>query len=97
MSTGTCLINYLSGADEEIATVLHEVLHLFGAPDHYNIDSAPSTSEINESSQFKCFSMYCIYGEKNKNSNVRENLTICQGCRLTILNHIQDNRNKLIP
>ena len=69
------------------ANTVHEVGHLFGAPDHY--ESGQGTQQINAIVTGSPFSQDCIYGENHIQSNVIDSLTICEGCRKAMRGEIQ--------
>ena len=61
-------------------TLVHEIGHLFFAPDHYG---DPSTDDINASGDYEAiFDPLCIYGESR--SYAAAKLDICDGCSFEI-------------
>ena len=87
---GVATVMNFNSANDEIKTMIHEFGHFYGAPDHYGIGSAPTTQEQINITGDNRFSQYCIYGEEKSNSNVVENLIICNGCKAIIT----ANRNR---
>ena len=67
----------------ETKTTVHEIGHLFGALDHCGL-TYPSTEEFNKKFDTNPFSKFCIYGEKKDDSQVLNNLLICDGCKAVI-------------
>lgn len=53
------------------ATIAHEIGHLFGVVDHYNIEYGDERDE-------------CIYGAKKEDKDVTNGMKICENCRATI-------------
>ncbi len=62
-------------------TLLHEFGHLYGAPDHY-------TQAVTEDMIGEGYSDYCIYGSYKDVSDVVNDLTICDGCRMKIIQNV---------
>ena len=83
----------------EDSTILHELLHLFGAPDHYGI-KCPTTEEKNneliqslpDGMQLNDAIAYhedCLFGENNHNQ--ADSFHLCNGCKNDIRNHLNLN------
>ena len=73
----------------ETATAVHEVGHLFGAPDHYS--GAPNgwtLTGLNDLTNGNPFSAICIYGDQKEDPAVINNITICDGCKKVIRQEI---------
>ncbi len=87
---GVCNVMNFNSANDETKTMVHEFGHLYDAPDHYGIGSVPTTQEKIDITGDNRFSEYCIYGEEKSNSDVVENLIICNGCKAIIT----ANRNR---
>ena len=77
-------LNTLGTLEQNALTLLHEVGHIFSAPDHSGMGSK-STDEMNAIYGQTVFSTTCIYGEDRFTTNVLTNLTICEGCKQHIL------------
>ena len=77
---GIISITNFSSVASESKTTMHEIGHLFGAPDHYG-GSQPTTKDMNDSTSGAPYSSYCIYGEDKENADVMNNYIICDGCR----------------
>ena len=82
---GFAMITNFSSELGERKTFLHEILHWYGAPDHYNIGDAPSSSQMGPD-----YNPSCIFGEYRNSTDVLNNLTICEGCQQAI----RDNLDK---
>ena len=54
----------------ERKTILHEIGHWFGVPDHYQAPVDPNGP----------YSDLCIYGTERENTVVLNNMVICEGC-----------------
>jgi len=69
---------------EGTRVLVHEFGHLFDAPDHYDNeeddDDIPTTDQINAEVGEMIFNEHCIYGEDRFNTDVEEDLLICEGC-----------------
>ncbi len=89
-SLGLMSITNFESIASEIKTMIHELGHMYGAPDHYNIGDAPSTQEIRDERNDDRFNENCIYGEDKEKLYVLNSLTICDGCKVVI----ESNRNK---
>ncbi|MBQ7316465.1 MAG: RICIN domain-containing protein [Clostridia bacterium] len=74
--------------EDEILVVAHEIGHWYLAPDHYDLGGELSTEEINNKYGDRTFSKDCIYGENKDDADIISSLTICEGCRKTILDNI---------
>lgn len=74
-------------------TLVHEIGHLFRAPDHY-ANSVQSTTDINASDREYAglYDSECIFGEEKDLPNVAGNLIICEGCKADIIK----NRHRFI-
>lgn len=83
---GNALINQHRSVEKERMTVVHEFGHLYGVEDHYG-GKYKSTDDMNSNIEPDLYSTYCIYGEKKADTDVSNNLTICDGCRQTIENN----------
>ena len=79
---GIMAIMNAKSTEAELRTTIHEVGHLFGAPDH-NGEGCPSSQMMNDSVGGG-FSDYCIYGLYKKAEAVTQSKTICAGCRAMI-------------
>ena len=82
-----CLIE-ATASDYEFKTVIHELGHFFGAPDHYDQNGFPSTGEVNTKGDEHYiegveYNGYCIYGE-NKTSAENGGNVMCAGCTYRI-------------
>ena len=75
-------------AEDEILVVAHEIGHWYLAPDHYDLGEELSTDEMNDKYEDRTFSRNCIYGENKDDAEIISALTICDGCRKTILENI---------
>lgn len=73
---GKMMINNFTSETSETITAIHEMGHMFNAPDHYGID-CPSTDAMGNSN----FSRNCLYGESKSDMKTIESIHICQGCR----------------
>ena len=82
---GFCIITNFDSTLSERKTLLHEILHWYGAPDHYDIGDVPSSYEMGSN-----FNSECIFGEDKEDANVMSNLKICDGCK----NAIESNLDK---
>ena len=71
-------------------TLIHELGHFYGAPDHYDIGGEPSTDELNAQNGGNKFNRNCIYGENKEDSLVLDNFTICAGCKEIIRSNQQN-------
>ena len=83
----------------KLLVLIHEIGHLFDAPDHYGEVGAYDTKIMNDNVNnsdhkayipnlpmgSKPYNEYCIYGE---NKNTVSTLTICDGCTYKIRNYI---------
>lgn len=67
----------------ETETTVHEIGHLFGAPDHYG-SGRPTSQSLNTTYDTNIFSGNCIFGENKDDIDVMQNLVICDGCRAVI-------------
>lgn len=83
---GVSVITNFSSELSERKTVLHELLHWYGAPDHYNgnYNDMPSTNEINQEKMTENFNRICMFGEDKETPGVLQNLIICEGCKSII-------------
>lgn len=83
-SIGLITITNTYSVLSEAKTMIHEFGHLYQAPDHYGKDSGdiPSTADMQKNDPR--FNSYCIYGENRMDSDVLENMTICEGCKARI-------------
>ena len=72
----------------ELKTVVHEFGHMFGAPDHYGELNASNTANLQTKKPDYRFDRKCIYGEDDKDQDVIDNLTICEGCQRSIRQNI---------
>ena len=79
----------------EISTVVHELGHLFGAPDHYT--GAPNGWTLTQLDAYdgddtqNLFNNACLYGNgayDNDNDDVINNLSVCTGCTKVIRGEI---------
>ena len=86
---GTALITNFTSSDDEKRTIIHEIGHWYGAPDHYGIGDISSTTEIQQRNGDYRFSENCIYGENKSYPFVVDNLIICNGCRARIMENIR--------
>lgn len=80
-------MNIWNNNDGDARVLIHELGHLFSAPDHYG-GSASTTDEINAKYGSTLFDSLCIYGEDRFNSSVIENMTICAGCQAEIRKNV---------
>ncbi len=69
-------------------TVLHEIGHLYSAPDHHGYNGIISSEEMNEKEGKEIFFDDCIYGGEIFKDTLLDNLPICEGCREKILENI---------
>lgn len=81
-----CVMNF-DGVAQEKKTLTHEFGHLFGVIDHYG-EEGYTTTQMQDMYPNSGYSQYCIYGEKRNNSDVYQNLTICNGCKERIRENI---------
>ncbi|MBE6636975.1 MAG: hypothetical protein E7618_04140 [Ruminococcaceae bacterium] len=72
----------------EACVLVHELGHLFGAPDH---PTASATNTLNSQYYIGKFEANCIYGPNRDNENVYMNFIICPGCRAQILQGREEN------
>ena len=79
----TSITNFKENDMNVAKTVIHEFGHLYGIIDHYG-GSTKTTEEMNEL-YGNYFSTYCIYGENRNKDETLQDLTICQGCLMTLL------------
>ena len=86
---GIALITNFGTSDSEKRTIIHEIGHWYGAPDHYDIGDIPSTTEIQQQTGDSRFNSNCIYGENKSSQNVVDNLIICDGCKARIIENIR--------
>ena len=80
---GIAMIMNFGGQSQETKTMVHEFGHLFGAKDHYG-NNTPTTEQMNDSADGGLYNDYCIYGKYKDLAFVCNELTICEGCRITI-------------
>jgi len=73
-------------ADHHLQTTIHELGHLFGAPDHYGVVGMDSTYIINIKYEGYNFSDFCIYG--GDKDELTEPL-VCDGCRRMMVESIR--------
>ena len=73
-ASGFNFITNFSSDLSERKTILHEIGHWYGVPDHYSASVDPNSS----------YSNYCIYGAQRESPTVLNNLTICEGCQAVI-------------
>ena len=71
-------ITDIRSSEQEIITAIHELGHMFMAPDHDNRQADPSQGEDN----------YCIYGLYKEQIQRVQDIVICDGCRNKILENI---------
>ena len=67
-------------------TTAHEFGHMLGVKDHYTDDLLEQV----ETSTGLDFDDNCIWGKNKENTEVMNNLTMCEGCKTTI----ESNKNK---
>ena len=78
---GVMAVANFESASHEVSTTIHEMGHLFGAPDHYNPDD---TAFYNRKATLGGFEDECIYGSKHNEHDIVSSGTICPGCQATI-------------
>ena len=85
-------VNNHNGHNDCTRTFVHEIGHLFGAPDHYGdgTGSAMTTEQVNSEYGTNIFNDRCIYGLKRFEADVVNNLIMCPGCE----KQIKNNSNK---
>lgn len=88
-SLGLAMVMHFSSVTNQTATMVHEFGHLYGAKDHHGTSSYPSSDDMNDTYGDIGFDINCIYGERMNISSIKENLTICDGCK----SFIESNRN----
>lgn len=76
--------NFINVAQEQ-KTVIHEVGHLYGAPDH-----AGHESEYNQAYGWSLFNKACIYGKDKDEPYVYNAKTMCEGCKRIISANINN-------
>ncbi|MBE6672344.1 MAG: DNRLRE domain-containing protein [Ruminococcaceae bacterium] len=81
----TALLVKKASFDYECSTVIHELGHLYGTPDHYEVNGHYTTDEVNtEGNDYYIsegmYNEYCIYGE-NKTSAEENGDVMCAGCQ----------------
>ena len=87
MRSGTvCIVEYM-GVDVELNTVIHELGHFFGAPDHYGQNGISNTASINDSEDTKLYNRMCIYGEDKSAAEVKGHI-MCAGCQYRIAQYL---------
>ena len=87
MRSGTvCIVEYM-GVDVELNTVIHELGHFFGAPDHYGQNGFPDTDSINKSEKTNLYNRMCIYGE-DKSVAAANGHIMCAGCQYRIAQYL---------
>ena len=82
----TVIIDDFVSAVHESTTLIHEVGHMFGAPDHYY---RGETKALNDKVGQNIFHDDCIYGANKERSDIRENATMCRGCYESIYANIK--------
>lgn len=93
IETSILLLSYQENASKKILTLVHEIGHIFGAPDHYDLiadgyDDLNYTTEEASNELGAAFNDNCIYGQNRM--EVGDDLTICAGCQ----EQIRKNANK---
>ena len=83
---GLCGVMNFETIPSETKTMIHEFGHLYGVIDHYG-GAGKSTEQMNEECQSDIYSEYCIYGEKRYDETVLSEYTICDGCKMYIVNN----------
>lgn len=66
----------------DTSVLIHEIGHLFGAPDH---ETAKVTATLNQKYYATRFENDCIYGPNRLTESVYTNFTICPGCQAQIM------------
>ena len=89
-SLGLMSITNFVSISSEIKTMIHELGHMYGAPDHSGIGDDPTTGQIENDRKDYRFDRGCIYGEDKEKLYVLNSLTICDGCKA----EIESNRSK---
>lgn len=74
-----CLVANQEAQYLQIKTLIHEVGHLYGAPDH-NGTGGVTTDRMNNESEIKTFNSDCIFGENKDYYEIASELKICNGC-----------------
>ena len=74
-------INNFDGQTLETITLIHEVGHLLGAPDHYKPDDELYSSPKHD--------VGCLYGVNKSTMTNLALVSICQGCRDMIEDFIE--------
>ena len=91
---GTTLANYrtcivMDHVDDEATTAFHELLHMFGAMDHYGPAPKLNTAYLNIGLSTNRYSEFCTYGEYHKLDSVK--FDVCNGCSKAISSFINQH------
>ena len=93
------VVEYDHSQRSELATLIHELGHVFNAPDHYDAPAlgVPKTYTLNTNNEHEDYieevgidySEYCIYGEDEEYKTLGipsadDTLTMCPGCKYQI-------------
>lgn len=74
---GKMMINDFESETSETITAIHEMGHMFKAPDHYS-------QRVTISQQSQGYSELCLYGYDKEEIETIEDIVICNYCRSII-------------
>ena len=80
---GTCIVILSQGEvasteDWSARLLLHEMIHIFNAPDNIQNYTDPTDENYDPSQEYR---MNCVMGHNRNSANIKKNLTICEYCK----------------